>query len=54
MDPFARRRLGRTSLELPRLGLGGAALGNIFNIVPETQADATLAAAWDEIGRAHV
>ncbi|MDF2984165.1 MAG: putative oxidoreductase, partial [Devosia sp.] len=47
MDPFALRPLGRTSLELPRLGLGGASLGNIFDVIPETQADATLAAAWD-------
>ena len=47
MDPFALRRLGRTSLELPRLGMGGAALGNIFNVVPEDQADATMDAAWD-------
>ncbi|WP_417307997.1 aldo/keto reductase [Devosia sp.] len=48
MDPFARRRLGRTDLELPRLGLGGAALGNIFEVVPEPQVDAMMAAAWDE------
>jgi len=47
MDPFALRPLGRTSLELPRLGLGGASLGNIFNVVPEAQADATIDAAWD-------
>jgi D-threo-aldose 1-dehydrogenase len=47
MDPFARRRLGRTNLELPKLGLGGASLGNIFDVIPETQADATLAAAWE-------
>lgn len=48
MDPFTRRRLGRTDLELPRLGLGGAALGNIFEVVPEPQVDAMMAAAWDE------
>ena len=47
MDPFALGPLGRTSLELPRLGLGDASLGNIFDVIPETQADATLAAAWD-------
>lgn len=47
MDPFALRRLGRTGLELPRLGLGGAALGNIFNTIPDSQAEATMDAAWD-------
>lgn len=47
MDPFKRRRLGRTSLELPQLGLGGASLGNIFESIPDAQSDATLAAAWD-------
>lgn len=47
MDPFALRRLGRTDLELPQLGFGGAALGNIFNVIPDSQADATMDAAWD-------
>src|SRR5262245_2457477 len=47
MDPFALRRLGRTGLELPRLGLGGAAFGNIFNVIPDSQASATMDAAWD-------
>lgn len=47
MDPFQLRRLGRTNLELPQLGFGGAALGNIFNVIPDSQADATMAAAWE-------
>ncbi|MBN9308175.1 aldo/keto reductase [Devosia sp.] len=47
MDPFALRRLGRTSLELPALGMGGATLGNIFGVIEDSQSDATLAAAWD-------
>ncbi len=47
MEPFERRRLGRTSLELPRLGLGGAAFGNIFNVIPDSQADVTMDAAWE-------
>lgn len=47
MDPFELRRLGRTTLELPRLGMGGATLGNIFDVIPDSQADATLEAAWD-------
>ncbi len=47
MEPFERRRLGRTSLELPRLGLGGAAFGNIFNVIPDSQADVTMDVAWE-------
>lgn len=47
MDPFKLRRLGRTKLELPQLGFGGAAFGNIFNVIPDAQADATMDAAWD-------
>jgi D-threo-aldose 1-dehydrogenase len=31
-----------------RLGLGGAPLGNLFSVVPEAQADALLAAAWQD------
>ncbi len=30
-----------------RLGFGGAPLGNLFQAVPEAEAEATLAAAWD-------
>lgn len=47
MDPFQLRPLGRTGLELPQLGFGGAAFGNIFNVIPDAQADATMDAAWD-------
>ena len=47
MDPFQLRPLGRTTLELPQLGFGGAAFGNIFNVIPDAQADATMDAAWD-------
>lgn len=31
----------------PRLGLGGAPLGNLFSVVPETQAQELLLAAWE-------
>ena len=47
MDPFSRKRLGRTDFALPRLGLGGAGLGNIFETIPEGRASATVSAAWD-------
>ena len=47
MDPFALKRLGRTQLQLPALGMGGASLGNIFGGIDDQQADATMEAAWD-------
>jgi D-threo-aldose 1-dehydrogenase len=47
MDPTATRTLGRTGVALTQLGLGGAPLGDLFVAVPEAQAAATCAAAWD-------
>ena len=47
MDPFARRRLGLTAVEVTQLGFGGAGLGDLFEVIPEAQAAATLEAAWD-------
>jgi len=47
MDPFVLRQLGRSTLRLPRLGFGGAALGNIVDIITEPEAEATVDAAWD-------
>ncbi len=46
MDPFALASLGRSGLKLPRLGFGGAPLGDPFGQVGDEQADATMAAAW--------
>ncbi|MBZ5754499.1 aldo/keto reductase [Pseudomonas sp. S5(2021)] len=34
-------------ISLPRIGLGGAPLGNMFHPLSEATADATLQAAWD-------
>ena len=34
-------------ITLPRIGLGGAPLGNMFHPLSEETADATLNAAWD-------
>ncbi len=39
--------LGRSGLSLPRLGLGGAGLGELFVRVPEPEADALLATAYE-------
>ena len=48
-DPGARRRLGKTSATVTRLGLGGAPLGGLFAAVDGDEADATIRRAW-EIG----
>src|SRR4029077_5234249 len=47
MDPLARRKLGRTDVEVTQLGLGGAGLGDLFDVVEDVDANATLRAAWD-------
>ena len=47
MDPLVRRKLGRTNLEVTQLGLGGAGLGDLFDVVEDADANATLQAAWD-------
>jgi len=47
MDPFALRKLGRSDLKLPQLGFGGAPLGNLFERLPDSEAERTLAAAWE-------
>jgi D-threo-aldose 1-dehydrogenase len=46
-DPGARRRLGRTDVEVSVLGLGCAPLGNLFQAVTDDVAAATLAEAHD-------
>jgi D-threo-aldose 1-dehydrogenase len=43
----ARRRLGRTAVEVTELGFGGASIGELFVRVSEADASAALAAAWD-------
>ena len=47
MDPFATRRLGKTGLQIPQFGFGGAPLGELFTRVSEADAEATLQTAWD-------
>src|SRR5262245_25664113 len=45
MDPFVRRRIGETSLEVTQLGMGGASLGDMRVSIPEAQATAAIEAA---------
>jgi len=45
MDPLLRRRIGATSFSVTQLGMGGASLGDMREVVPEVQATATLEAA---------
>ncbi len=47
MDPFKRRKLGRSDVMVPQFGFGGAPLGDLFTKVTESEADSTLSAAWD-------
>ena len=47
MDPFQKRKLGRSNVMLPQFGFGGAPLGDLFTRVPEADSEATLSAAWD-------
>src|SRR5262245_1626805 len=45
MDPLERRRLGRTDLHVTQLSCRGGMLGDLWESIPEAQADATLEAA---------
>jgi D-threo-aldose 1-dehydrogenase len=46
MDPFARRAIGRTGLEVTQLGCGTATLGDGREVISEQQSDLTLEAAY--------
>ena len=43
----ARRRLGRTDVEVTELGFGGASIGELFDRVPERDSYDSIQAAWD-------
>ena len=44
--PAARRQIGKTNLALPVFGFGSAHLGELYSMVDEAVARATLEAAW--------
>lgn len=44
---LATRKIGRTTLEVPILGLGGAPLGDLYERIPPERAYATIATAYD-------
>lgn len=46
-SPLNRIRLGRTALEVTRLGLGTAPLGGLFSPISEEQFTATVERAWE-------
>ena len=49
MAVLPKRRIGATPVEVTEFGFGGTGLGNIFTVVREDDAVATI-----QIGRAHV
>lgn len=47
MDPTQQRSIGRTGVRVTALGFGGGTLGDLWEVIPEARADATVAAAWE-------
>jgi D-threo-aldose 1-dehydrogenase len=47
MGTLATRRVGRTTVEVTRLGFGGGPLGGLYTPLDDDAAAAALAAAWD-------
>ena len=47
MNPTEKKKLGRTDVELIQFGFGAASLGEIFELVSDEDARATMQAAWD-------
>jgi D-threo-aldose 1-dehydrogenase len=47
IDPHARVRLGRTGVEVTRLGFGAAAAGGLYRAVAEADGVATIRHAWE-------
>lgn len=47
IDPFSKRPLGQSGLQVPQLGFGGGTLGDPAEVISEEQAQQTLATAYD-------
>ncbi len=47
MDPLEVRQIGSTDVAITRLGFGGGALGDPFEVTSDEQATDTIAAAWE-------
>lgn len=47
MNPHEKASIGKTGLEVPRMGMGSAPLGGLFEDVPETRATATVKRALE-------
>ena len=47
VDPTERRRIGRTGLEVTRLGFGCAPIGGLFRAIDDAAAETTIRRAWD-------
>lgn len=47
IDPFCKRPLGQSGLQVPQLGFGGGTLGDPVEVISEEQAQQTLATAYD-------
>src|SRR5262249_27244061 len=47
MDTLATRRIGRTTVEVTRLGFGGGPLGGLYAPLDDETASEALAAAWE-------
>ena len=47
MDPFAKRRISQTDLEVTQFGFGAGILGDPWEVIDEATADATIDAAYN-------
>src|SRR5438552_1344560 len=47
MESFKLRSRGKTGIEVTPLGCGGATLGDLWEVTPEAQAEATIEAAYE-------